>query len=235
MAISCPSCATSMTSTALASHFGSPVEIDVCWPCNMIWFDHLESPSLSAQSVMDFFRQIHNRRADSRNIVSLTGRCHTCRERLTATADVTRNGRFSYFRCPHGHGRLITFVQFLREKNFVRNLTTIELTTLSVKVKQIRCSSCGADIDIVHDSACRHCGSPVAVLDELAVAKALAELDAKVENRRRVPDLTSAIPRQPARVDRSENWALSHTVSPTAGVADLLLTGLAAIIASSMN
>ncbi len=219
----------------LASHIGTPVEIDVCWPCNMIWFDHLESTSLSAQSVMDFFRRIHNHRADSRNIVSLSGRCPTCRERLAATNDVTRAGRFSYIRCPQGHGRLISFVQFLREKNFVRNLTTIELTTLSVNVKQIRCSSCGAGIDIEHDSACRHCGSPVAVLDEQAVAKALAELDAKAEVRRRVPDLTSAVPHQPARPDYSDNWALSHSVSPTAGVADLLLTGLAAIIASSLD
>lgn len=235
MAIVCPSCSTSMTASVLASHIGSPVEIDVCWPCNMIWFDHLESTSLSAQSVMDFFRSIHNHRADSRNIVSLSGRCPTCRDRLAPTNDVTRTGRFSYFRCSQGHGRLISFVQFLREKNFVRNLTTIELTTLSVKVKQIRCSSCGAGIDIEHDSACRHCGSPVAVLDEQAVAKALAELDAKAESRRRAPDMTSAVPYQPSRHAYSENWAMSHTVLPTAGVADLILTGLAAIIAANLD
>ncbi|MEI6737129.1 MAG: hypothetical protein WCL29_01470, partial [Pseudomonadota bacterium] len=122
--------------TSFATHLGAPVEIDICWPCHLIWFDHLESTSLSAQSVIELFRRINAHRGDSRNIVSLMGKCPTCHDKLNHTNDVTRSGKFSYFRCPQGHGRLISFVQFLREKNFVRTLTPTELAVLSTKVKQ---------------------------------------------------------------------------------------------------
>lgn len=227
-----------MTATRLASHIGTSVEIDVCWSCHMIWFDHLESTSLSAQSVMDFFRLIHAHRAESRTIVSLTGKCPACREALRQTNDVTRTGRFSYFRCPQGHGRLISFVQFLREKNFVRTLTPVELTALSAKVRQIRCSSCGAGVDIAHDPACKHCGAPVSVLDENAVAAALAELDARV--RRPVatvdrPTIPPYPPRQHPAAAPSKNWSDMNDVDGDSGITDLLLTGLAAVIAASLD
>ncbi len=227
-----------MTATSLASHIGTPVEIDVCWSCHLIWFDHLESTSLSAQSVMDFFRLIHERRADSRNIVSLTGRCPACHDALRQTNDVTRTGRFSYFRCPQGHGRLISFVQFLREKNFVRTLSPVELTALSAKVRQIRCSSCGAGVDIAHDTACTHCGAPVSVLDENAVAAALAELDAKV--RRPVaaidrPASQTYSPRQDPSRTLPVDWQKKNDSFDGSDITDLLLTGLAAVIAASLD
>lgn len=238
MPVSCPSCAAAMTATPLQTHLGTAVEIDVCWPCHLIWFDHLESISLSAQSVVDVFRRIHAHRADRRNIVALTGCCPSCRERLSHTNDVTRNGRFAYFRCPQGHGRLISFMQFLREKNFVRALTAAELATLSVKVKQIRCSSCGAGIDIAKDSACGHCASPVAVLDEQAVAKALAEWDEKIARRQHLPE--TALPATYSRLANTpvasmEFWAQPSRADPAAEAADLLLTGLAALFAATLK
>ncbi len=235
MSISCPSCAATMTVTPFVTHLGTPVEIDVCWPCHLIWFDHLESASLSPQSVIDLFRRIHSHRSDSRNIVSLTGKCPACRDTLINTNDVTRSGRFSYYRCPQGHGRLISFLQFLREKNFVRTLTAPELAALSAKVKQIRCSSCGAGVDIEHDSSCTHCGAPVSVLDENAVAKALTDLDAKVRHLPTPLDNSSSVSYQPKQSVPVDNGLPSMDISTGSELTDLLLTGLAAIIAASLD
>jgi hypothetical protein len=197
----------------------------------MIWFDHLESTSLSAQSVIDLFRRLHTHRNDNRNIVSLNGNCPSCRSKLALTNDIGRGGRFSYYRCAQGHGRLISFVQFLREKNFVRTLNAAELQTLSATVKQVRCSSCGAGINIEHDSACTHCGAPVSVLDEQAVAKALNALDDKANRPRTYPAQTHT----PSPVSYLPNPSDFVQYNSSSGLTDLLLTGLAAVLAASLD
>ena len=56
---------------------------------------------------------------------------------LVHTGDLQRTTRFFYERCPQNHGRLITFFQFLREKNFVRDLSLKEMEEL--KQTQYKC------------------------------------------------------------------------------------------------
>ncbi len=168
-----------MEALTLVSHIGTPVTIDVCWPCHVIWFDHLESTSLSPASVIELFKRIHAARDAERNLVSLAMRCPTCDGNLKLTNDFGKNGRFTYYRCDLGDGRITSFTQFLREKNFIRTLSAIEIKSLSVQVKQIRCSSCGGSIDLEHDTACSHCGSAISVLDRDAVEKALLAFAAK--------------------------------------------------------
>ena len=172
-----------MESVALASHSGTPVEIDVCGPCHVIWFDHMESTSLSPGSVIELFKRIHAARDVGRNLVKIMVGCPQCKTPLKSTTDLAKSGRFSYSRCPDGHGRLISFTQFLREKSFIRSLQPYEISALSVKVKQIRCSSCGGSISLETDIACTHCGSAISVLDEAAVEKALVALQAKEVHR----------------------------------------------------
>ncbi len=229
MAINCPSCVAACSSAVFTTHLNTPVEIDICWPCHLIWFDHLESTSLSPQSVIDLFRRIHAHRDDQRNIVSLAPRCPISREKLLLTNDIGRGGRFSYYRSPKGHGRLISFVQFLREKSFIRTLNDHEIESLSATVKQIRCSSCGAGINIEVDHVCTHCGSPISVLDEKAVAKALADLDAKANRPRHVPSTTPTY--TPSYQSREAPWQEPSS----SGITDLVLTGLAAILAASLS
>jgi hypothetical protein len=179
MNVVCGSCRTPMEALALSNHIGGPVTIDLCWPCHMIWFDGLESTSLSAGSVIELFKRIHEARNKGRNTVSMQCACPSCARTLSHTSDLTRAGRFSYHRCPGGHGRLISFAQFLREKQFVRNLQPAELAQMKLTIKQIRCSSCGGPINLTSDPACTHCGAALAVLDEDAVRKALEGLQKK--------------------------------------------------------
>jgi hypothetical protein len=172
-----------MEALKFATHIGTPLEIDACWSCQVIWFDHLESSSLSASSVIELFKRIHAARDVPRNIVAQQSRCPRCEAGLSLTKDLGRGGQFSYYRCPNGDGRLISFTQFLREKNFIRTLNPTEVQAMAVKIRQIRCSSCGAGIDLQKDTACSHCGSPISVLDEQAVTKALAEYAARATAR----------------------------------------------------
>ena len=94
------------------------VIIDVCWDCHALWFDQYESTSLTPAAVVELFRQIHEHRDKPARTLGDRLACPHCSSKLALTQDVLRANRFTYHRCTRGHGRLTTFVQFLREKHF---------------------------------------------------------------------------------------------------------------------
>ena len=165
-----------MAAYSLLGHYESTVEIDVCMECNAIWFDQLESSMLSPDGTVALFQLIHERggaSTDAARKFSEGLRCATCRESMKLTNDQVRGTRFTYQACRHGHGRLTTFYNFLAEKQFVRELTRTERTKLAATVKQIRCSGCGAPVDIGKVDACAYCRAPVSVFDREAAKKAI--------------------------------------------------------------
>jgi hypothetical protein len=154
-----------------------PIEITACVPCNLFWFDKAESIRLTPKSVLDLFQYI-GKAGSARNSIATTFSCPLCFTALALTQDLQRTTRFTYWRCRNDHGRLTTFHQFLREKNFIRAPSPDELARLRATVRQISCSQCGAPVDLATDSACKHCGAAVALIDPEGVAKALRELAA---------------------------------------------------------
>ena len=234
-----------MEAVTLQNHIGLPVEIDVCNPCHLIWFDHQESISLSAGSVIDMFKRIHSARDAARNLVGMQPACPICSTKLNITSDLARGGRFTYHRCASGHGRLIAFTQFLREKNFIRSLQAHEIKTLAVTIKQVRCSSCGAGVNIENDSSCTHCGSPVSVLDEAAVEKALSALHAKEVQRttwdparmndilRSLQPRTAGRPMSAAGRPMHDIWV--ENINTSSGLADLVELGISAALGAWLD
>jgi hypothetical protein len=87
--------------------------------------------------------------------------------------DRVKSGLFNYMRCGQ-HGRFITFSQFMVEKGFVRQLNGAEIKELKARIGTVRCTGCGAPVDIRKESACGHCQAPIAILDPQAVEQALA-------------------------------------------------------------
>jgi hypothetical protein len=152
-----------------------PMEINACAPCNLFWFDKLENLRLTPKSVIELFQFIGKAGAARRTIAS-NFNCPRCTLPLAVTHDLQRATRFTYWRCTNDGGQLITFNQFLRQKNFIRTPTPAELAKLRSTVRQIACSQCGAPVDLSTDSACTHCGSPIALIDPDGVTKALQEL-----------------------------------------------------------
>jgi hypothetical protein len=163
------------------------VTLDVCWDCHAIWFDQYESAQLSPASVIELFRLIHEHRGQPARQLADAMACPRCGTKLALTQDLQRSNRLTYHRCTAGHGRLTTFFQFLREKQFVRSLSQPEIERLKATVAQVRCSGCGAVVDLARDAACSYCRSPVSVLDAEAVEKALAALT-QAERRRTAPN-----------------------------------------------
>jgi hypothetical protein len=168
------------------------VDLDLCFDCHGIWFDQFESAQLTPGAVIDLFRTIHEHRDASTRTIGDNLRCPVCHGRLQLTQDIQRTNRISYYRCPASHGRFTTFFQFLREKNFVRSLTGAEIERLKVHVSQVRCSSCGAPVDLARDSQCGYCRSPISILDAEAVQKTIADLDER-ERQRKTIDPAAAV------------------------------------------
>jgi Zn-finger nucleic acid-binding protein len=163
-----------MTAQTLAAHNGRTVTVDICQPCQSIWFDTRESVALSPASTLMLFRLIGDRTARPAPTAAELAKCPRCHGRLRLTRDLQRNTRFEYLTCPHGHGRLTTFLEFLKEKQFIRTLTPHQVAELRANVQAINCSNCGAAVDLGTSSACAHCGSALSMLD-LNQAQALVE------------------------------------------------------------
>jgi uncharacterized protein YbaR (Trm112 family) len=174
--IACPSCAAPMQRRGFERKALGVVELDLCFTCKAIWFDQFESAQLAPGAIIELFGEINAHEGEPPRALGSLMRCPTCHDRLALTQDIQRTNRISYYRCPASHGRFTTFLQFLREKNFVRTLTAPEITQLRVTVAQVRCSSCGAPVDLGRDPVCPYCHSPISILDADAVKRTLAEL-----------------------------------------------------------
>jgi hypothetical protein len=165
-----------MTAMTLEAALGAKVGIDLCASCQAFWFDQHENLQLLPGSTLKLFRLIGDQAASKRAPLSIVLKCPRCGSRLLPTHDLQRNTPFQYWRCDHKHGRLITFFNFLREKNFIRPLSPSQLDELRQNIQMVNCSNCGAPIDLATSSSCTHCGSPVSMLDMKQAERMIAQL-----------------------------------------------------------
>lgn len=165
-----------MTSHTVQGQLDRPVTIDLCDPCQSIWFDPRESLQLTPGATLSLFRIIGEHIAKPHVPDGDTAKCPRCKARLRRTQDMQRATRFEYFRCPHDHGRLTTFFDFLKEKDFIRPLTPLQVAELRKSIQTVNCSNCGGPIDLAKASDCPHCGSPLSMLDTQQAEKLVAHL-----------------------------------------------------------
>ena len=151
------------------------IEIGCCAGCTLFWFDESASVRLTPKAVLGLFQWI-GQVGIAQNALAANLECPRCHQMLTFTHDLQRATRFTFWRCQNDHGQLITFNQFLAEKNFIRAPSADELAKLRATVRQINCSQCGAPVNLETESACPHCGAPIALIDSEGVAKALHDL-----------------------------------------------------------
>lgn len=189
---SCPGCDLPMVTRRFDAHYGRTVDLDLCHGCGLVWFDRQESLALTPGAVLALFVALDEQRERRHALGRLAPRCPRCRQPLASTVDRQRATRFSYWRCPAEHGRLTTFFDFLREKNFVRPLSPERLAELRRYAPAVHCSACGAPVDLARASACEHCQAPLSMLDPDAVQAAVQDLQ-RAEARRTTVDPTFAV------------------------------------------
>jgi hypothetical protein len=189
----CPGCPATMTLLTLGGHQGASVEIDMCGSCRAFWFDRYESLQLSAASILKLFSLMadHGTASPPRQGMA----CPRCGSGLVLTHDVQNTTRFQYWRCDWEHGRFISYIDFLREKDFIKPLSPQQLAALQEHVGTVNCGNCGGPIDLAHGSICPHCGSPLSLLDVPHMEATLARLqDGEAFNHKDTPQSSVAKP-----------------------------------------
>jgi hypothetical protein len=207
-----------MDARRLDAHYGRSVELDLCHGCGLIWFDGRESLALTPGAVLELFAALDAHRERRHPLQDDALACPRCRRALARTVDRQRTTTFAYWRCPAEDGRLSTFFDFLREKDFVRPLSPERLAELRRWARTVNCSACGAPIDVARESACGHCRAPLSMLDPDQVRKVVDELR-RAETRR-----TSVDPTLPARL-LADRAALERAFRAVPGEVDRLDLG----------
>jgi len=155
-----------MQRVTLDAVIGRHLDVDVCSQCRAFWFEPFETIHLTPASTLRLFAMIADQsKAAAAPAFPTTSHCPQCGALLLLTHDRQRNTAFTYWRCDAGHGRFTPFVDFLREKDFIRALSPQQIAELRRNIQTINCAHCGAAIDLAHDSACGHCGAPLSMLD----------------------------------------------------------------------
>ncbi len=193
----CPRCAAPMQAETLVGHHGQPITIDICLPCQSMWFDGFESLRLSPGSTLRLFKLIGDHAAAPAEPHTDPVPCPRCGARMHVAHDLQRNTRFEYVKCPADHGRLTNFYNFLREKNFIRPITPDQLKALRAHVQLLHCSNCGGPIDLAAHASCPHCSSPLTLLDMQQAGNLIAQLQ------QAAPGNTAVDPALPLDLERA--------------------------------
>ena len=172
-----------MKESAFDGHHGRRVALDLCSGCNGIWFDGMESHQLTPGATLALFRRMGEAVAEANRPLGERKGCPRCGNPLKRELDKQRSTTFEAFRCPTGHGRYMTFGAFLRAKDFVRDLTPGEIEELRRHVKSVKCSGCGAAVDVRERSACEFCHAPIAMIDPDQLERTIAALQDKEAGR----------------------------------------------------
>lgn len=178
--MNCPGCGHAMAAERYETHSGASMEIDACHSCNSLWFDGKESLMLSPRSVLSMFRVMHEREVEAagQRLTPDQMQCPRCQGGLVHTHDQVKATCFEYRRCGEGCGRFISFVQWMREKGFARDLDKEQIKELQKHLKVVRCSNCGAPVDLQRRAVCEYCKAAVCMLDPQAIQKTLEDLRA---------------------------------------------------------
>jgi DNA-directed RNA polymerase subunit RPC12/RpoP len=215
-----------MRALALERKPHGQVEVDLCPGCRGLWFDAYESLQLTPEATLVLFREVAALAASSSQGRTGAMACPRCRRTLTETRDVQRTTRFAYWRCLQGHGRFTPFLQFMREKDYVRPLTAEEIAHVRAQIGTLHCSGCGAPVDLSRDAACRYCGARIEAIDPDAVRRAIERGPPRHETRPPAPgadiDRWLASQRHAASGAPAMPWTVDLVVGGLAGMLSLL-------------
>lgn len=169
----CGNCGLPLRRLALQGHYARPVEIDLCSPCHLVWFDSLESVRLTGASLLELIGAMAEAHAEPHRPLGDRLRCPRCSGALKRVANRSRWGPTEQLECLRGHGAWQTFAQLLSEKGYMRELTSADRAALLRVNSALACVNCGAPLADAGSAECRHCGSVPGLIDVARLARAV--------------------------------------------------------------
>ncbi|WP_374566455.1 zf-TFIIB domain-containing protein [Ideonella sp.] len=169
----CPRCQAPMQALALPSHKGTPVTVEHCPGCRLVWFDRFESVHLEALGWARLLRVMEaSAKQPLADALVEHPACPICAGRLRPVQNRTRFGLFAVLECRHGHGHLHSHSGLLSERGLVRPPGLAERRALAQEKLALHCLNCGAAAAAADDQ-CRYCRTPLLVLDLPRLAHSL--------------------------------------------------------------
>jgi hypothetical protein len=160
-----------MRRLTLDGHYGQRVEIDLCAPCHLVWFDAVESVRLTGTGMLALLGEMAGAQREAHHVLSRDARCPRCAGKLKAIHNRSRWGPTLQLECVRQHGAYQTFAQFLSEKGLVRPLTSADRAALAQR-GGLNCLNCGAAMQ-KGDARCTYCDASPGMVDVARLARAL--------------------------------------------------------------
>jgi hypothetical protein len=172
--LACGNCGGPMRGLALSGHYGQRVEVDLCEPCHLLWFDSLESSRLLGASMLRLIGAMARAQGHPHHALQRRITCPRCSGALKTVHNRSRFGAGEQLECLRGHGSWASFAQWLAERGLVRPLSASDRAALQTTEGAAWCCvNCGAPLADAQASSCGHCGTAVGVLDVARLARAL--------------------------------------------------------------
>jgi Zn-finger nucleic acid-binding protein len=168
----CGNCGVALQRLVLDAHYAQRVEIDLCAPCHLVWFDAIESARLTGASVLSLLGAMAQAQREPHQLLRHNAGCPRCAGALKPVHNRSRWGHTMQLECKRRHGAYQSFAQFLSEKGFVRALSSADRAALTRRTGSFDCLNCGASIGPA-DSRCRYCDTLPGVFDVARLARAL--------------------------------------------------------------
>jgi len=168
----CGNCRQAMRPLALEAHYGQRVQIDLCGPCHLVWFDTVESARLTGLAMLDLLGEMVSAQREPHEVLRAAVGCPRCAGPLNLVHNQTRWGRTLQLECHRRHGAYQTFSQFLSEKGLIRPLSSADRAALMQREGGLACLNCGAALG-AGDQRCSYCDALPGMVDVARLARAL--------------------------------------------------------------
>ena len=156
----------------LPGHYGSAVEIDLCAPCHLVWFDVVESARLSGPGLLALIGEMAAAQSLAHQPLRRDLGCPHCHGAVRTVHNRTRWGRSLQLECLQRHGAWQTFGEFLNEKGLLRPMSSADRARALQRPEGLHCVNCGGAVGAT-DTVCAWCRSVPAVVDVARLAHAL--------------------------------------------------------------
>lgn len=170
--LACGNCGAPMRALQLPGHYHSAVEIDLCAPCHLVWFDVVESARLSGPGLLALIGEMAAAQSLAHRPLRRDIGCPHCRSAVRTVHNRTRWGRSLQLECPQRHGAWQTFGEFLNEKGLLRPMSSADRARALQRPEGLHCVNCGGAVGAA-DAECPWCRSVPAVVDVARLARAL--------------------------------------------------------------
>jgi hypothetical protein len=174
-ALRCGNCGDALRALRLAGHYGKEVEIDLCAPCHLVWFDAIEGARLTGSGLLALVGEMATAQALAHQPLRPQPpgpACPRCHGPVHTVHNQTRWGKSQQLECLQRHGAYQSFAQFLAEKGLLRPMTSADRHRALQRDGALHCVNCGGAVGPA-DAHCPWCQSVPAIFDVARLAQAL--------------------------------------------------------------